>query len=191
MPQPTAAQSEPPPPQSSQPDSHKTTAPPPTFEAPRSDSININDLPQETGESSSKDTQIDLDPPDDDSKLHPNSAEAVKDAEDENNGGSDVGEFHPWDPHKAAKDVEIGDFYFKRKNYKAAESRYREALFYKNNDADATYHLAVCLDKMNRANDAVAEYQSYLRILPYGPEAKKAQEAIQRVQNEAAHAEGK
>ena len=42
-----------------------------------------------------------------------------------------MSEFHPWNPHKAAKDIEVGDYYFKRKNYRAAEDRYREALFYK------------------------------------------------------------
>jgi hypothetical protein len=24
--------------------------------------------------------------------------------------------FHPFDPHRAAKDIEVGDFYFKKKN---------------------------------------------------------------------------
>ena len=37
-------------------------------------------------------------------------------------------EFHTWNPHKAAKDIEVGNFYFKRGNYRAAEDRYREAL---------------------------------------------------------------
>lgn len=88
---------------------------------------------------------------------------------------------HPWDPHKAAKDVEVGDFYFKRKNYVAAESRYREALYYKDNDAIATFRLAVCLEKLERPDDAWQEYESYLRILPYGPEAATAKKAMDRI----------
>src|SRR6266852_2394980 len=55
-------------------------------------------------ESSSKDTRIDLSPPKDDEKNHPMSGAAVSDAEE---AASDVQEFHPWDPHKAAKDVEV------------------------------------------------------------------------------------
>ena len=101
--------------------------------------------------------------------------------------GGDVGEFHPWDPHKAAKDVEVGDFYFKLKNYVAAESRYREALHYKDNDAIATFRLAVCLEKMGRPDEALEEYESYLKILPYGPEAKDAKRAIDRLKNPAAN----
>jgi len=136
------------------------------------------------GQSSSKDTQIDLSPPPDDAKVHPQSREVLTDAGFES--GGDVTEFHPWDPHKAAKDVEIGDFYFKRKNYKAAEDRYREALYYKDNDAIATFRLAVCLEKLGRSDDARAEYESYLKILPHGPEAPEAQQAIARLKAPAA-----
>jgi tetratricopeptide (TPR) repeat protein len=148
-------------------------------------------LGDEMGESSSKDTQIDLSPPADDVRSHPQSSEAVADAEAETSGGTSAGEFHIWDPHKAAKSVEVGDFYFKRKNYRAAEDRYREALHYKDNDAIATFRLAVCLEKLARPDDARAEYESYLRILPHGPQADEAQKSIDRLKNAAAKSEAK
>jgi tetratricopeptide (TPR) repeat protein len=100
---------------------------------------------------------------------------------DEGSGATDDSQFRYWDPHKAAKDVEIGDFYFKRKNYKAAEDRYREALLYKDNDAIATFRLAVCLEKMDRSGEAQKEYEAYLKILPHGPESEKAEKAIARL----------
>jgi len=99
-----------------------------------------------------------------------------------------VSEFHPWDPHRAAKNVEVGDFYFKRKNYRAAEDRYREALLYKNNDALATFRLAVCLEKMDRPGEARREYESYLKILPRGPEAEHAKKALDRLKEPTADA---
>jgi tetratricopeptide (TPR) repeat protein len=99
-----------------------------------------------------------------------------------------VSEFHPWNPHKAAKDVEVGDFYFKRKNYRAAEDRYREALFYKDNDAIATFRLAVCLEKMDQPDEALKEFESYLKILPHGPQAQDARKAIDRLKGSAASA---
>jgi len=153
----------------------------PDLTPPRSDRVSADSL--EPGESSSKDSQIDLSPPPGDEKAHPESSEAVTDVE----SASGTNEFHPWDPHKAAKDVEVGDFYFKRKNYRAAEDRYREALFYKDNDALATYRLAICLEKLNRFSDALQEYQSYLRILPHGPEAEDAKKAIERLKDTAAN----
>jgi len=152
----------------------------PNLEPPRSDTVNVRDLGSDSGDSSSKDTQIDLTPPADDAKAHPKSSDVLEDVEGEP-GSGDVNEMHPWDPHKAAKDVEVGDYYFKRKNYVGAESRYREALYYKDNDAIATYRLAICLEKMGRPAEAIAEFESYLRILPHGPQAEDARKAIDRL----------
>jgi tetratricopeptide (TPR) repeat protein len=180
--------SNPPPSKSQEPESASSkpaAAQTPNLVPPRSDSVNADALGDEPGQSSSKDTQIDLTPPEDDAKAHPQSSEILIDAE-RASGNSDVGEFHPWNPHKAAKDVEVGDFYFKRKNYRAAEDRYREALFYKDNDAIATFRLAVCLEKMDQPDDARKEYESYLKILPHGPQAEEARKAIDRLKGPAA-----
>src|SRR5262249_19598769 len=129
---------------------------------------------RKTEESSSKDTRIDLSPPANDAKSHPNSGATVYDVEQPN----DVQEFHPWDPHKAAKDVEVGDFYFKRKNYRAALDRYKEALVYKPNDAIATFRLAQCEEKSSQPADAITHYEAYLKILPHGPDAEQAQKSL-------------
>ncbi len=136
-------------------------------------------------ESSSRDTRIDLSPPSDDQKKHPQSGAAVVDAEE---AASDVQEMHPWDPHKAAKDVEVGDFYFKRKNYRAALERYKEALIYKPNDALANFRLAECSEKTGNQGDAITHYQEYLKILPHGPLALDAEKALDRLKAEAPNA---
>jgi len=135
-----------------------------------------------TEESSSRDTRVDLSPPSNDEKNHPLSGAAVSDAQE---AASDVQELHPWDPHKAAKDVEVGDYYFKRKNYKAAIERYKHALIYKQDDAIATYRLAESLDKTGNSTEAVTYYRGYLKILPHGPYAGDAQKAISRLSPES------
>jgi tetratricopeptide (TPR) repeat protein len=166
-----------------------TSKPPartPNLAPPRSDRVNAADLDNGPGESSSKDSPIDLSPPPDDAKVHPQSSDLLTDAE---TGDGDPGAVHPWNPHKAAKDIEVGDYYFKaRKNYRAAADRYREALLYKENDATATFRLAVCLEKMDQRNEALKEYESYLKILPHGPQSEDAQKAIQRLKSPAASA---
>ena len=156
--------------------------PNPQLAPPRSDSVSADSLDDGPGESSSKDTQIDLSPPEDDAKKHPHSSDVLK---DEGSGGN-AGEVHPWDPHRAGKDIEVGDYYFRRKNYKGAEDRYREALFYKDNDAIATYRLAICLEKLDRRDEALVEYENYLRILPHGPQAADARKAIDRLKGASA-----
>jgi tetratricopeptide (TPR) repeat protein len=190
---PAQNQSAPPanPPQDAPQESHPQSSAPqnktPNLAPPRSDSVNADALDDE-GQSSSKDTQIDISAPDNDATTHPDSSDMLHDEGGSTGGNGDVIEFHPWNPHKAAKDIEVGDFYFKRKNYRAAEDRYREALLFKNNDALATYRLAVCLEKLDRPDDARQEYESYLKILPHGPQAEEAQKSISRLKNATASA---
>jgi tetratricopeptide (TPR) repeat protein len=147
--------------------------PGPSQAVPRSSTSRASD------ESSSRDTHIDLSPPRDDAKNHPFSGASLSDAEDEASGG--VQEFHSWDPHKAAKDIEVGDFYFKRKNYRAALSRYKEALQWKDNDAVAHFRLAQCFEKVNDPEQATAHYQAYLKILPHGEFAEESQKALDKL----------
>jgi len=129
----------------------------------------------EAQESSSRDTRIDTTPPKDDDKNHPNSEAAVADlAPAPASDTSDVQEFHPWNPYKANKDIQVGDYYFKRKNYKAALDRYKEALYYKNNDAVATFRIAECQEKLGDKAEAKKFFEQYLKILPEGPLAKDA-----------------
>jgi tetratricopeptide (TPR) repeat protein len=134
---------------------------------------------KEAGESSSRDSRIDLSPPSNDAKDHPNSTPPKDDGDD--TSSADVSEFHTYDPHRAAKDIEVGDFYFKKKNYGAALERYHEALFYKPNDAFANFRMAQALDKLARLDEAVEHYQEYLKIMPNGPQAEEAKKALEKL----------
>ena len=132
--------------------------------------------------SSSLDTRIDISAPKDDAKNHPASKSAVGDLDvSDSPDTSGVQEFHPWNPMKALKDIEVGDFYFRRKNYRAARERYKDALYYKDNDAVASFRLAECQEKLGDKTDATKYYEQYLKILPEGPFAKDAHAALDRL----------
>ena len=148
----------------------KSAPPPPDNrkQPPRSDNV-------PAGESSSKQTQVDVSPPANDASSHPEA----------NLGNGDADEFAPYNPMKALKDVEVGDFYMKRENYTAAVSRYREALEYKPHDAEATFKLAEALNKTGDFAGATENYQAYLKILPNGPYSKKAKEALAKLKDKA------
>jgi tetratricopeptide (TPR) repeat protein len=129
----------------------KDTQKPPANNAP----------PRSDDESSSNQTRIDLSPP--------------KGEVDES------AEVHEWNPLHAIKDVEIGDYYYKQDNYKAAISRYREALQFKPRDAVATFKLAQALEKSKQFDEARSQYEAYLAILKDGPSAAEARKALARL----------
>lgn len=181
LPQPTAGQKKPeklpsappaerPTPPPSEPGPYGPTGPSSASEPPRA-------APPDTpGASTSKDDKVDISPPANDAKAHPNAGL----------DNPDIGEFHPFDPHRAAKDVEVGDFYFKQRNYRVAISRYREALLYKPNDAIATFSLADALEKAGDLQEAAQNYRAYLKILPNGPKAKEAHKSLDRLKSKGA-----
>lgn len=105
-----------------------------------------------------------------DETSHPNSGVA-----------DEILEMHVYDPHRAEKNVEVGDYYFKRKNYIAAAGRYREALKWKPNDAIATYRLGLSAEKLGALEEARRSYEEYLKILPRGPFAEESKKALERL----------
>jgi Tfp pilus assembly protein PilF len=119
-----------------------------------------------TGESSSRDSAIDLN---------------VRPEKEEPKSTEDPSVLKPWDPHKAAKDVEVGEYYLKLKNYRAALERFNHALTYKPDDAEATYDLAITQEKLELLSLADQSYHKYLQVLPNGPKSKEAEEAIKRI----------
>ncbi len=118
---------------------------------------------EQQGESSSRDSQIDL-----------NAAPA-------NRKASAAPQEYPYDPHKAAKDLEVGNYYLKQKNYRAALERFHDALLSKPNDAEATYGLAVTQEKLELWDEAYKNYSKYLEILPRGPMAAESKRAMTRL----------
>jgi tetratricopeptide (TPR) repeat protein len=129
---------------------------------------------QSPNDSSSRSTLMDLSPPTGDLQDHPNSDAALDQ--------QGVNEMHPWNPHRAEKDIEVGDYYLREKNYRGAEGRYRDALIYKPNDAVATYHLAEIMERTARPEEAREFYTAYLKILPRGPKAEDARKALEKLQ---------
>jgi tetratricopeptide (TPR) repeat protein len=130
--------------------------------------------PRSDDESSSNQTRVDLSPPANDSLAHPDGGHVADDRM----------ELHEWNPLRAMKDVEVGDFYYKNGNYKAARSRYQEALRFKPRDAVATFKLALTLEKVKDFENARARYEEYLAILKDGPSAGEAKRALERLKKQ-------
>lgn len=74
----------------------------------------------------------------------------------------------------AAHGVEVGDYYFEQKNYKAAQLRYQDALDAKPNDAAIEVRLGRAFEKLKEPAKAVEHYTAADKL---GTPEKWAQEA--------------
>ena len=73
------------------------------------------------------------------------------------------------DPLLCEKNINIGDFYLKRKNYKAAIDRYLDAIAYQPDSARAFDSLARAYEKKNEPAKAIATYRKFISENPDSP----------------------
>ena len=90
-------------------------------------------------------------------------------------------------PPSARQSVEIGNFYFHRKDYRGALSRYKEAAKDDPYYAPAYLGMGKVFAKMGRKRKALAAYHKYLNTLPSQKQADDATDvhkAIRRLERE-------
>jgi tetratricopeptide (TPR) repeat protein len=80
-------------------------------------------------------------------------------------------------PEEAEKNLDVGDFYFKKKNYKAAESRYRRAIKY-NTEWPKAYEKLIQL--FERQGDFDSAIEVCYEFVDANPSSKKAQDFEKR-----------
>ena len=78
---------------------------------------------------------------------------------------------YSFNPLQATKEVQIGDYYFKKKNYRASAKRFSEATKWNPTYAEAFLRLGESEDKLK---DSAAARQAYTKYLELAPDAKNA-----------------
>jgi tetratricopeptide (TPR) repeat protein len=78
---------------------------------------------------------------------------------------------YAFNPLQASKEVKVGDYYFKKKNYKAAALRFREATRWNPGFAEAFLKLGESEEKLN---DQAAAKEAFAKYLDLNPSAKDA-----------------
>ncbi|MCI0351351.1 MAG: tetratricopeptide repeat protein [Acidobacteriales bacterium] len=82
----------------------------------------------------------------------------------------------------AAHNVEVGDFYFEKQNYRAAKLRYTDALEEKPGDAAIHVRLGRALEKLNELPQAIEHYQAAQKLGAPEKWAEEAKSALARLQ---------
>ncbi len=82
------------------------------------------------------------------------------------------------DEKQAAEDIDVGYYYLKDKNYRAAQSRLKEALQLQPGSPVALVGLAQAQQKLGDTDGARQSYEAYLKGNPDGPDAEKVKKAM-------------
>lgn len=78
---------------------------------------------------------------------------------------------YTFNPLQANKELTIGNYYFKKKNYRAAAKRYTEATRWNPNYAEAYLRLGEAQEKLHEKDQAKEAYAKYVEL---APDAKNA-----------------
>ena len=71
---------------------------------------------------------------------------------------------YAFNPLQAEKELRIGNFYWKKKSYKAAALRYEEATKWNPGDAEAWFRLGEAREKLKQSAEARAAYEQFLKL---------------------------
>jgi tetratricopeptide (TPR) repeat protein len=119
-------------------------------------------------DSSSKDTSK--------PKTKPNSSSdnATKNAEDQ----------PTWDPLRAEKDLEVGQYYMRKGDVDAAIDRFQDATTAKPGYAIPFRFLGEAQEKKGLKRDALKSYTRYLELVPHADDRAKIEKKIEKLRAE-------
>ncbi|HEY6269747.1 MAG TPA: hypothetical protein VIX11_15705 [Candidatus Acidoferrum sp.] len=89
-----------------------------------------------------------------------------------------------WDPLRAEKDLEVGQFYMKKGDLDAAIDRFQDATTAKPGYAIPFRFLGVAQEKKGLKKQALKSYQRYLDLYPHAEDGDKVRKRIEKLHRE-------
>lgn len=86
-----------------------------------------------------------------------------------------------FNPVRSKKEVSVGEFYFKKGDFRAAAVRFLEATNWNPGNADAWLRLGDARDRMNDARGAQTAYERFLKISPKGKNAEEVRKKLDKL----------
>jgi tetratricopeptide (TPR) repeat protein len=86
------------------------------------------------------------------------------------------------DDERVDEDLKVSRFYLNDENYQGAYLRAKDAVQVQPDYSAAHFALAEIAQKMKKKDEAIAEYQAYLKLDPDGEKAKAAKKALAELQ---------
>ena len=89
-----------------------------------------------------------------------------------------------WDPLRAEKDIEVGQYYMRKGDLDAAIDRFEDAASAKPGFAIPYRHLGEAHEKKGQKREAIKSYTRYLDLYPHAEDAAKIRKKIDKLWNE-------
>jgi tetratricopeptide (TPR) repeat protein len=89
-----------------------------------------------------------------------------------------------WDPLRAEKDLEVGQYYMKKGDVDAAIDRFQDAILAKPGYAIPFRFLADAQEKKGLKKQAIKSYQRYLDLYPHAEDGDKVKKRIEKLRKE-------
>jgi len=89
-----------------------------------------------------------------------------------------VAKEYSFNPLQAKAEVKIGNYYFKKRSYRAAAGRFREATKWNPTYAEAYLRLGDAYEKMKETAEARKAYQKYLELDPKSKDAPQIRKKL-------------
>jgi tetratricopeptide (TPR) repeat protein len=86
-----------------------------------------------------------------------------------------------WDPLRAEKDLEVGQYYMRRGDVDAAIDRFQDATIAKPGYAIPFRYLGEAQEKKGLKKQAIKSYQRYLDLYPHAEDREKIQKKIDKL----------
>ncbi len=85
------------------------------------------------------------------------------------------------DEERATEDLKVSKYYEQTGNLNAAYMRAKDAVKHQPNDPDTHFALAHIAQKLNKRDEAIAEFNTYIKLDPDGLSIKQAQKALSQL----------
>ncbi len=96
---------------------------------------------------------------------------------------TEVPKQYAFNPLQSKKEVTVGDFYFKKGDYRAAAGRFREATRWNDGNAEAWLRLGEAEEKNHDPDAARKAYEKYLQVSPQAKNAAEVKKKIERLKS--------
>ena len=96
-----------------------------------------------------------------------------------------------YDPLRANKSLEIGEFYLKRGNYDAAIERFQDATHFQPKLARSYSLLGEAYERKGEVDNALAAYKKYLEVYRTAPDRDKILKRIEKLESQSGHTQSK